>query len=75
MYVNARLDRNGKTYFSIRYKGDDGKMKRLKKSEHPIFESREEAEGPGAGLKMVFAKARKTISNKRLAGKLSTTTL
>lgn len=44
MYISIRTDRNGIKYFSVRYKGADGKMKRLKKSEHPDFKTEEEAE-------------------------------
>lgn len=44
MYISERKDRNGVTYFSFSYVDQDGKRVRLKKSEHPIFTTREEAE-------------------------------
>ena len=44
MYIQKRKDKSGKEYYSFSYTSGDGKRIRLKKSEHPYFEIREEAE-------------------------------
>lgn len=68
MYIQQRTDRQGNTYFSFNYVDENGKRIRLKKSEHPHFETYEEAL-TWAKSQDAYRTARKARLERKLAWK------
>ena len=59
MYVSQRKNRDGKIYYSISYTTKDGKRTRLRKDQHPHFETADEA--------LAWAKSQDAIKSARQA--------
>lgn len=68
MYIHKRKDRRGNFYYSFSYRAPDGKRIRLKKSEHPLFDKREEAES-WAKSQEAFRTSQKARVERKLAWK------
>lgn len=66
MYIHKRKDRQGNTYYSFSYVDDEGRRIRLKKSEHPHFDLREEA-STWAKSQDAYRSARKARLERKLA--------
>jgi integrase len=64
VYVHARRNRAGQTYYSFSYVDGEGKRVRLKKAEHPHFEDRAEAEAWASSQAAILASRRDHIARK-----------
>lgn len=68
MYVSKRVRKDGSVFFSFTFFNQEGKRVRLKKSEHPHFNTYEEAE-VWANSQLAFRSAQKAALEQKLAWK------